>query len=293
MQKVLYFFYAIRLKTLIAAIAPILITSALCYKFYSFNMMLFYCTLLAAILIQIMTNLINDLYDYRKGADQNNRIGPDRMVQKGYLSEKEILYGIYFIFLCALFLGIYLVSIGGVIILAIGLSSFLFAYLYTATRFSIAYNGLGEIFVFLYFGVIASLGTFYLQTLEYRYEALLIGIIVGCLNSNLLIINNIRDYLSDKKSQKKTLIVRFGVIFGKLEFIIMFIVSYIFLYLFAVYQDNLMIFYRTIPLSIFAFYIVFKIVKDKAFINHKALPLFSTYLLLFTFLLTCNILYGI
>ena len=293
MQKLLYFFYAIRPKTLIASIAPVLISSLLCYKLNSFDITIFYLTVLAAMLIQMMTNLINDLYDYKKGSDQNNRIGPERMIQKGYLSEKEILYGTYFIFLCALSIGFYLVSIGGVIILLIGLSSFVFTYLYTATRFSIAYNGLGEIFVFLYFGVIASLGTFYLQTLEYGYEALLVGCMMGCLNINLLVINNMRDYFSDKSSKKNTLIVRYGILFGKLEFIAMFILSYFFLYIFANSQGDPMIFYRTIPLSIFSLYIILKIISGKSFIDYKALPLFSLYLLCFTLLLTYNIFYGI
>ena len=87
MLKLIYFFYAMRPKTLIASIAPVLLSSVLCYKFYEFSITIFYLTLAAAVLIQIMTNLINDLYDYRKGADQDNRIGPDRLMQKGYLSE--------------------------------------------------------------------------------------------------------------------------------------------------------------------------------------------------------------
>ena len=193
MQKLLYFFYAIRPKTLIASIAPVLISSLLCYKLNSFDITIFYLTVLAAMLIQMMTNLINDLYDYKKGSDQNNRIGPERMIQKGYLSQNEIIKAIYFILLISLLIGIYLAMIGGIIIVAIGLSSLLLAYLYTATRFSIAYNGLGEIFVFIYFGLIASLGTCYLQILEYNNNVLLIGIICGSLNVCLLIINNLHE----------------------------------------------------------------------------------------------------
>ena len=98
-----------------------------------------------------MTNFINDLYDFKKGADKENRLGPDRMIQKGFISENEIKNAILLLLLLSVFTGLYLVIIGGWIILVIGLSSFLFAYLYTATKFSIAYNGLGEVFVFLYF----------------------------------------------------------------------------------------------------------------------------------------------
>ena len=288
-QKLFYLVYASRPKTLVASIAPVLITSIFCYKFYSFNLIIFFCTIAAALLIQIMTNLINDLYDYKKGADKENRIGPDRMIQKGYLSENDMLYGIYVVFFFALLIGCYLVSIGGIIILFIGLSAFLFAYLYTATRFSIAYNGLGEIFVFLYFGIIASLGTHYLQTLEYNYNVFLIGTIVGCLNVNLLVINNLRDFLCDQLASKNTLVVKFGKRFGQFEFIIIFIISHVFLYIFSISLNDIMIFYSFIPLSSFAFYIIYKILSDESFINYKALPLFSIYMMLFTILLTYNI----
>jgi len=289
MQKLGYFIYASRPKTLIASIAPVLITSIYCYKFYSFNMIIFFCTIVASAMIQIMTNFINDLYDYRKGADTNNRVGPNRMVQKGYLSESDILYGIYSVFLFTLLIGCYLVSVGGIIILLIGFSAFLFAYLYTATRFSIAYNGLGEVFVFLYFGIIASLGTFYLQTFIYSSQVVLIGSIVGCLNVNLLVINNLRDLSSDRISKKKTLIVKFGEKFGKIEFIIMFVLAHIFLYFFSLELNDMVIFFSIIPLSCYGMFIIYKIIYDPVFINHSALPLFSLYIILFTTLLTYNL----
>jgi len=290
MQKIKYFVYAIRFKTLIASIAPIMVCSALCYKFYLFNFQVFYATLLAAILLQILTNFINDLYDFKKGSDHDNRIGPDRMVQKGYLSQNEMTNAIYVVFIASLIIGSYLVSFGGFIILIIGLSSFLFAYLYTATRFAIAYNGFGEIFVFLYFGVIATFGTFYLQNLDLKYDVIILGATMGCLNINLLVINNLRDYLSDQGSGKNTLVVKYGLNFGKLEFFLMIFLSYLFLYFFACLKNNLMIFYRVAPLSIFSIYIIYKVINDTMFVNYKALPLFSLYIFVFTILLTYNIL---
>ena len=290
MQKIKYFVYAIRFKTLIASIAPIMVCSALCYKFYLFNFQVFYATLSAAVLLQILTNFINDLYDFKKGSDHDNRIGPDRMVQKGYLSENEMTNAIYVVFIASLIIGSYLVSVGGFIILIIGLSSFLFAYLYTATRFAIAYNGFGEIFVFLYFGVIATFGTFYLQNLDFKYDVIILGAIMGCLNINLLVINNLRDYLSDKEARKNTLVVKYGLNFGKLEFLFIIFLSYFFLYFFACLKNNLMIFYGIAPLLIFAAYIIYKVINDTIFINYKALPLFSLYIFVFTVLLTYNIL---
>ena len=92
-------------------------------------------------------------FDFKKGSDRSDRVGPERVIERGYLNEREILRGVYFLLFLSVILGLYLVKIGGVIILLIGLSSFLFAYLYTATKFSIAYNGLGEVYVFIYFGI--------------------------------------------------------------------------------------------------------------------------------------------
>ena len=239
-------------------------------------------------LIQILTNFINDLYDYKKGAD-NNRIGPDRMIQKGYLSENEITKAIYIVFFIALLIGIYLTLIGGMIIVVIGSSAFLFAYLYTATKFSIAYNGLGEIFVFIYFGLIASLGTCYLQILEYNPIVLFIGIICGSLNVCLLIINNLRDIRSDQSSQKNTLIAQYGKFFGYIEFIFFIILTYISLYYFTMKIDNELLFTHGFLLIIIPIFILFLSIKYTNFLNDGALPLMSFYIALFTLLLTLTI----
>jgi len=239
-------------------------------------------------LIQIMTNFINDLYDYKKGADKH-RIGPDRMIQKGYLSEKEIINAIYLVLLISILIGIYLALVGGIIIVTIGLSSFLFAYLYTATQFSIAYNGLGEIFVFIYFGLIAALGTYYLQILEYNHATLLIGIICGSLNVCLLIINNLRDVYSDQSSQKNTLIAKHGKLFGYYEFSFFIILTYIGLYYFTALINNKLLFFYTLLLIIFPIFILFSSIKYTDFLNKKALPLMSAYITLLTLLLTFKI----
>ena len=245
--------------------------------------------MIAALLIQIATNYINDLYDFKKGGDDHIRVGPDRMIQKGFLSQNEIKIAIYIILLLALLIGIYLASIGGIIIIMIGISSFIFAYLYTATSFSIAYNGLGEIFVFLYFGIISSLGTFYLQTLDYNYNALLVGVICGSLNVGLLIINNLRDAESDKLSKKETLIVKFGKIFGKIEFIFMMIISYLYLHYLSRSLNDAMVFNALIFLLPIPIIILYNLIYSIKFLNYKALPIMSLYISLFTILLTINI----
>ena len=280
MQKVNYWIQAARPQTLVAALAPVLCSSFLCYKYYQFNFLIFLLTVLSAVLIQIMTNFINDLYDFKKGGDKENRLGPDRMVQKGLISEIEIKKAIIFLLCLSVFSGLYLVFVGGWIILAIGLSSFLFAYLYTATRFSIAYNGLGEFFVFVYFGLIASIGTAYLQTNLYLFDTAVIGCIFGFLNMSLLIINNIRDVNEDAKSNKKTLVVLFGQKFGFIELFISLIFPIIFY--FKLIEDFS---YISVILLIFAVYIFIFSYKSKKFRENNALPITSLYIVFFTTIL--------
>ena len=289
MGKTKYWMQAARPQTLIASLIPIVPISMLCIHLNRFSFAVFICTILCSILIQVMTNFINDLYDFKKGADRSDRVGPDRVVEKGYLNEKEVLVGVYVLLFLAVLLGGYLVSLGGIIILMIGLSSFLFTYLYTATKLSIAYNGLGEIFVFIYFGVLSSWGTFYLQTLEYSFLTLLFGVIAGSLNSSMLIINNLRDYNEDLLSHKKTLIVIFGKNFGKIEFILMNILSYLSLYYLFSLLSQLHNFYLFYILIVFCVIILYKVVMAPEFIK-KALPYYSLYITLFTIVLSIVVL---
>ena len=242
--------------------------------------------LTTAMLIQIGTNLINDLYDYKRGADTFDRVGPERMLQMGYLTSKQMKKGIAVVFALALLSGAYLVDRGGYPILLIGLSGFLFAYLYTATKISIAYNGLGEIFVFLYFGIISSLGTHYLFTLQYSKNALLIGSIAGALNILLLVVNNLRDYEADMKAKKNTLIVLMGENFGKIEFVIISILIYLFLYFLLVGLNQVEDFLWFIPLIIFALLLCYRVIYKNKFMATGALQQISLYITLFTLLLS-------
>ena len=290
MHKSKYWWQAARPQTLIASLIPILPVSMLCVKYDMFSFPIFLCTLLSAMFIQIMTNFINDLYDFKKGADRTDRVGPDRVILQGYLSEREVALGIYMLLLLSVLLGSYLVSIGGYVILIIGLSSFLFAYLYTATKISIAYNGLGEVFIFIYFGILASWGTYYLQTLNYNYNIILFGVIAGSLNSSMLIINNLRDYNEDLLSNKKTLIVLFGKKFGKLELVLINILSYLSLYYLLWSLRKVDFFYFFVPLVIIAVLILCRILTYANFINKKALPFYSFYITTFTIVLSLIIL---
>ena len=285
-----YWLLAARPKTLIASIAPVAISSALCLRYYSFNYIIFVCTLISAILIQIMTNFINDLYDFKKGADSEHRLGPDRMIQAGNITETEMKKGIIFVLILSILVGLYLVNIGGKIILLIGLSSFLFAYLYTATKLSIAYNGFGEIFVFLYFGIIASFGTFYLQTLELNYKVLLIGCICGFLNMSLLIINNLRDLKTDQLANKKTLAVLFGETFSKAELLLANLSVYVIIFFLLDSLNRVSLFIFTI-LILIVLNILYKIFSDINYLNNNALQKYSFYMIFFTATLSMVLIY--
>lgn len=286
MINIKYWIYAARPKTLIASIAPIMPVSILCIKNNVFNLSILIIIIFAALCIQIMTNFINDLYDYKRGADTFDRVGPERMLQMGYLTSKQMKKGIAVVFALALLSGAYLVDRGGYPILLIGLSGFLFAYLYTATKISIAYNGLGEIFVFLYFGIISSLGTYYLFTLQYSKNALLIGSIAGALNILLLVVNNLRDYEADMKAKKNTLIVLMGENFGKIEFVIISILIYLFLYFLLVGLNQVEDFLWFIPLIIFALLLCYRVIYKNKFMATGALQQISLYITLFTLLLS-------
>ena len=292
MQKISFWIKASRPQTLIASISPVVLCSILCSTYNLFSYPIFFSTLFAAVLIQIMTNFINDLYDFKKGADRSDRLGPDRMVQKGYLKENEVKNAVFLTLIITVVIGLYLVFIGGLPILIIGCSSFLFAYLYTATKFSIAYNGLGEIFVFIYFGLIASIGTTYLQILKFDYNTFLIGVISGLLSTSLLIVNNLRDAKADALSNKKTLIVIFGETFGKLELTFTLVSPYFILFLLANSLDVVEIFYNVMPLSIFTCLLLIKSILNKDFLKHKTLPFLSLYIVIFTTILGYTI-YGI
>lgn len=213
---------AIRPKTLSASLAPILCAVGLDYRFPSFSWWVVANIVIAALAIQIATNLINDLCDFLRGADSPERIGPQRVTQAGLVSPSGMRRVIGIVVVFALVAGIPLVARGGLPILGIGIFSLIFAFGYTAGPFPLAYLGLGEVFVLLFFGPVATLGSSYLLRLEgmsFNYlGSLLLGISCGCLSAALLVVNNIRDRQSDTKASKVTLAVRFGDRFGRVEY---------------------------------------------------------------------------
>jgi 1,4-dihydroxy-2-naphthoate octaprenyltransferase len=175
------------------------------------------CTLFGAVFIQIGTNLVNDALDFKRGADTADRLGPLRVTQAGLLSAKSVLVGAGVCFVLAALLGIPLIMRGGWPLLVVGLTSIAAAYAYTGGPYPLAYHGLGELFVMIFFGFVAVGGSYYVQRLQLDWRVILAGFAVGCLAVALLAINNLRDIGNDRASNKRTLAVRFGEKFGLLE----------------------------------------------------------------------------
>ncbi len=209
---------ALRPKTMTAAIVPVMVGSALVIaQRFEFKIYLSLCALFSAIFIQIGTNLINDAIDFKKGADDEKRIGPTRVTQSGMLSHRAVMTGGLFCFGVAAALGIPLIFAGGWPILIIGILSLVCGYIYTGGPYPLAYVGLGDFFVIIFFGIVAVCGTFFIQAHHLSIGALIAGLQIGMLSTVLIAVNNLRDSPLDKLVGKKTLAVRFGIKFARFE----------------------------------------------------------------------------
>jgi 1,4-dihydroxy-2-naphthoate octaprenyltransferase len=206
---------AARPKTLPAAVAPVIIGMALACADNSFHLLSALAVMTAAILIQIGTNYANDYADYKSGVDQGERLGPLRVTQAGLVTPQAMKRATALIFILALLIGIYLVFRGGWPILVIGILSILFGVLYTSGPYPLGYNGLGEIFVLIFFGPVAVAGTYYVQSLNLTTASVIAGLAPGLFSVAILDINNLRDIPSDTESGKRTLQVRFGLLFSR------------------------------------------------------------------------------
>lgn len=217
MSKVKSILLAFRPKTLTAALVPCVAATALAYVQGRMHPAIFVYALLASFFIQIGTNFVNDAVDFKKGADTEKRIGPTRITQAGVLKPHQVMALGSFFFALAVLCGIPLVIQGGWSIVIIGLLSVMMGYAYTAGPFPLAYLGLGEVFVILFFGVIAVMGLFFLHTGTWSTDALVLGLQIGIHATVLLAVNNLRDIHGDVLVHKRTLPVRFGLAFGRWE----------------------------------------------------------------------------
>lgn len=219
---------AIRPKTLLISIAPVLVATAL--SFHLQGEILWHISLLAllcALGIQIATNLFNDAIDFKKGTDHAGRIGPQRAAQQGWLTPKAIFTAAICMLLVTIAVAIPLVLKGGRPILLVGLTSLLLTYLYTGGPLPLSYTGISEIFVLVFFGWIAVLGVVFLQTSMWPLEAWIAGTEIGLFACGLQGINNLRDIEGDTRTDKKTFAVRFGIRASRTSISIFFLLPFI------------------------------------------------------------------
>ena len=218
---------AARPATLPAAVVPVIVgTGSALHGTHTLNLPVLVPTLLAALLIQIGTNFANDVFDFRRGADTADRLGPLRVTQGGLVTPQQVLVATFVTFGLALVIGLYLVAIGGWPILAIGVVCLLSGLLYTGGPWPFGYHGLGDLVCFLTFGVLAVLGTAYLHTLSISSLDLWASIPVGCLVTAILIVNNLRDIDTDREVGKRTLAVTLGRTGTRLEYALCVAVAY-------------------------------------------------------------------
>ena len=201
---------AARPKTLSAASVPVLVGSACAFALESFRWGPALAALAGALLLQIGANFANDVFDYEKGADTAERLGPTRAVQAGLITARAMKRGMYVVFALSLLIGAYLTWVAGPIILAIGLLSIASAIAYTGGPYPLGYNGLGDIFVFVFFGLVAVCGTVFVQGGHVPALALWCSLPVGALATAILVVNNLRDWEQDARVGKRTLAVRWG-----------------------------------------------------------------------------------
>jgi 1,4-dihydroxy-2-naphthoate octaprenyltransferase len=202
---------AARPRTLPAAIAPVLVgTAAAVEVSRELHVGAFVAALIGSIFIQIGTNLANDYSDAKRGADTADRLGPVRVTSSGLVAPRRVLYATWLAFAIALAAGIYLASLAGPLILALGLVSIAAGVLYTGGPRPYGYAGMGELFVFLFFGLVAVNGSYYVQVERLDWLPFWLSVSVGLLSAAILVVNNVRDIDTDRRAGKRTLAVRLG-----------------------------------------------------------------------------------
>ena len=282
---------AARLKTLPAAISPVILGCALAYHDGYFHILICIMTLLAAVLIQVGANFANDVFDFEKGADREDRLGPTRATQAGLISAEKMKKAMWQTFALAICVGFYLAFIGGWPIVIIGLASIAAGIAYTGGPYPLGYHGFGDIFVFIFFGLIAVPGTYYLQTGIVNELSLYMGAVMGMLSTAILVVNNLRDADTDKFSGKNTLAVRFGKKFSKMQYSILILLPFLLpLYIWWNFENEL-----SLLITIFTLPISFHLIKQIFSLTGRDLNLVlartARFLFIFTILLSMGLVF--
>jgi 1,4-dihydroxy-2-naphthoate polyprenyltransferase len=200
-------------------VAPVIAASALAVQDGVFVLPAAAACLTFALLVQIGTNFANDYFDFVKGADTAERVGPRRAVAAGLVAPKTMRSATAVVFILAFAVGLTLLNYGGWPLLIIGLASIACGVAYTGGPYPLAYHGLGDVFVFVFFGLVAVAATYFVQAGHVTREAWIVGVGIGALATNILVVNNYRDIATDRKAGKRTLAVRFGPQFTRGQFI--------------------------------------------------------------------------
>lgn len=210
-SKIQSWILATRPKTILASIGPVLIGLSIAfYEIHHIDKLIATLTIICAVLLQISTNIANDYLDHIKGVDTAERLGPVRVTGSGLIPLDQMKLALILLLSLSFIFGLYLMFSGGPFIIIIGLLSLYFSYGYTGGPFPLSYNGLGELSAFIFFGLIAVTGTSFLQTHTINYLSLIFGSGVGAISAAILAVNNLRDIVSDTKTNKRTLAVRIG-----------------------------------------------------------------------------------
>ncbi len=217
---------AIRPATLSAAVAPVIVGTALAVRAGALHVSAALAALAGALLIQIGTNLANDVDDFERGADALGRVGPTRVVQAGLLTPRAVRGAAWLAFGGAAAIGLYLCTLGGWPIAAAGVAAIASGIAYTGGPWPLGYHGLGDVFVFAFFGVVAVAGTFYVQAGTLSAVVFVMSVPVGALCTAILVVNNVRDCDSDRAVGKRTLAVRFGQRAARAEFLALVALAY-------------------------------------------------------------------
>lgn len=217
---------AARPKTLPAAVGPILVGAALALADGVFQWGPALAALLCALLLQIGSNFANDYFDFFKGADTSERLGPTRATAAGLLTPNAMRWGMILIFGAAALVGLYLISVGGWPIFIAGVAALIAAIAYTGGPFPFGYYGLGDLFVFIFFGLVAVCGTYYVQAHTLPATVVLAAVPPGLLITAILVVNNLRDIETDRRANKRTLAVRLGRRGTQIEYLLLLLVAY-------------------------------------------------------------------
>ncbi len=232
-------FSTLRVRTLPAAASPVIVGMALAHHLGGFDFLPALAALVGALLLQVGTNLANDYYDHVKGADTPERAGPTRASASGALAPTLVRNAAYGTFGLAALVGLYLVFHAGWPIFVIGLAGILSGILYTAGPKPLAYVGLGDVFVFVFFGPVAVAGTVFVQTGTWEWAAVGWGIALGAIATAILVVNNLRDRPTDTKAGKRTLAVRFGDRFSQLQYTALLALAFVAPFVLGHFADDL------------------------------------------------------